>query len=110
VRFLRRCPVSVTHFLVDFLAYFANEPVETREKRNLDEYWRRFAQRERDWLLGVATMLRERTLGPDLREALVDRLTREASAGEGPPKVGRQDVKKQGGGGGRRPTNEDDGT
>jgi transcriptional regulator with XRE-family HTH domain len=91
VRLLRLWPVSVTRALLAFVRPFGNEPAVERQKRNLDEYWRHFDAKERDWLLSLAVLLRERTLGPDLREGIVDRLTREANAGPGLPKVGRQD-------------------
>jgi transcriptional regulator with XRE-family HTH domain len=89
IRALRQWPLSVTRSLGAFLAFFADEPFEDAQARSHHELWRGLNMRERDWLHGIAVMLREQTLGPDLREALVDRLSREAVGAGEPPKVGR---------------------
>ncbi len=81
IRHLRRWPKSVTHALVAFVGFFADEPPIEAQTRNLHELWRGLPPGEKEWLYGVAVMLRERTLPPDLRAGLVDRLTNEATRG-----------------------------
>lgn len=78
LRWLRSWPLDVTRSLVQFVAFFADEPPAARQTRNLHELWRGLGHADREWLYGVAVMLREKTLAPDLQAALLQRLEIEA--------------------------------
>ena len=80
LRRLRAWPASVMHALGAFLAFFADEPPEARMTRNLHELWRGLDHRDREWLYGVAVMLRERSLAPDHLTGLADQLKAEVAA------------------------------
>lgn len=83
VRTLRRWPKPVTHALLDFLGFFADEaPTETRT-RNLHELWRRLTDRDQEFLYGLAVMLREKAVAPDLRAGLLRRFEAEAAHRKG---------------------------
>lgn len=77
LRALRRWPASVTRALAVFLAFFADEAPVDVQTRNLHEYWRGLGVKDREWLFGVAVLLREGTLAPDLQAGLVERLEAE---------------------------------
>lgn len=74
LRALRLWPAHVTRALGAFVAFFADEESEAVQTRNLHAYWRQMDQKDRDWFYGVAVLMREGSLGPDLRAGLVDRL------------------------------------
>lgn len=78
IRWLREWPKSVTHALLAFVAFFADEPPAVRQTRNLHELWRRLPSAKQEWLYGVALFLREGSLGPDQLAALVQQLKVEA--------------------------------
>ena len=79
IRRLRLWPASVMRALGAFLAFFADEPPEVRLSRNMHELWRGLETRDREWLFGIAVMLRERSLAPDHLAGLVEQLKAEAA-------------------------------
>lgn len=87
VRALRRWPKSVQHALGAFVGFFADESASETQTRNLHEYWRRMPARDREWFYGIAVLLREGTLSPDVRAGLARRLEAETS---GKPAHGRR--------------------
>ena len=80
IRWLRRWPLSVTRALCGFLAFFADEPSQMRQTRNLHELWRGLPQKKRDWFYGMGILLAEGTLAPDLQARLMARLEAEQQA------------------------------
>lgn len=76
-RALHRWPLSVTRALCAFVAFFADEEPAAGLTRNLHELWRGLQAPDREWLYGIAVMLREGILPPDLRQGLVDSLKAE---------------------------------
>ena len=77
LRWLRLWPKDVTRHLGRFVQFFADEAPPVQQQRNLHELIRNLAQNDRDWLYGVAVMLREGTLPPDLQAGLVQELEAE---------------------------------
>ncbi len=77
LRWLRRWPLSVTRALCGFLAFFADEPPQLLQTRNLHELWRHLPAKRREWLYGVAVLLKEGTLAPDLQARLMAQLQAE---------------------------------
>lgn len=80
IRWLRRWPLSVTRALCAFLAFFADEPSEIAQTRNLHELWRRMPAKKREWFYSVGLLLQEGTLAPDLQARLLRQLEADQSA------------------------------
>lgn len=74
IRALRQWPSSVTKALLTFVAFFADEEPAATQTRNLHAYFREFDQKDRDWYYGIAVLMHEGMLPPDVREGLMDRL------------------------------------
>ncbi len=80
IRSLRLWPASVSRALCGFVRFFAEDRSGDAQTRNLLELWRGLEKSaDRDWLYGVAVLLREKTLAPDLRAGLEHRLKAEAN-------------------------------
>jgi transcriptional regulator with XRE-family HTH domain len=82
LRALRNWPDSVTRALVQFVAFFADEPSAVRQTRNMHELWRHLDQRKRDQLFGIAAGLAE-GFAPDITAKLFEQLSDEAKAAVG---------------------------
>jgi transcriptional regulator with XRE-family HTH domain len=96
IRWLRQWPITVTRALCAFLAFFADEPSQVRQTRNLHEIYRRMGTKDRDRLSSIAQLMAEGMLTPDLLEGLQARLIADRSTDA----AGR--------GSGRRRTSDDD--
>jgi transcriptional regulator with XRE-family HTH domain len=77
LRAMQGWPASVTRSLLQFVAFFADEPPVAQQTRNVHEYWRGMDQIDRDWIYGLLVMLREGKMPQDLRTGLLDHLKRE---------------------------------
>jgi transcriptional regulator with XRE-family HTH domain len=88
IRALRMWDKSVTQALSTFVTFFAGEPLADQQSRNHHAIWRGLRRTERDYLHGVAQMLRSRKLSPDLQAAIVDHLLKEADRPSALPTVG----------------------
>lgn len=80
LRALRQWPLSVTRALCAFVGFFADEPAQVRQTRNLHELWRRMPAKRRDWFYSVGLLLQEGTLAPDLQARLLQQLEADQSA------------------------------
>jgi transcriptional regulator with XRE-family HTH domain len=70
LRYARSWPKSVLHGLLVFLRYWADEPPVVQQTRKLHEFWRVMPMRNKDAFFGLAAILSERVLEPDLLEQL----------------------------------------
>lgn len=81
LRYLRRWPKSVMRALIAFVAFFADEPPAAVQTRNMHELWRRMPTKQREVLYGVAVLIRERTLSPELQARILGQLAVDLSGG-----------------------------
>jgi transcriptional regulator with XRE-family HTH domain len=83
LRALRKWPVEVSHALLSFVRFFADEEPAAGQTRNLHQIWRTMRQHQRDQLYGFAAHLAAGSLPPETVETLFAQLSAESKAATG---------------------------
>ena len=87
LRAARSWPPSVRLALLRFVGYWTNEAPIDPQSRRMAQMWRDLGQKDRDWLHWLAQELLEKNVAPDLRAAISDSMTREASTSGRSPRA-----------------------